>query len=250
MPDEPPNSIMNLLRLPLVCSALWLAIPISAQTGSKATDQMSLQITQTDMLSFPLQLSNGLVMTGDATVAVHVDPDGRLTDYLVTGYSRREFADAAVASLKAARFDPPRVNGTPWSAVQEVRFDFSRTGVVISVSGSDFIMSQFDEITKGKFAYCSRSPRELDRTLTLVQLVSPVHPSLAPGEQKHVVVVNFYIDEEGRVRMPSVSRADVGTSCAASALDALKQWRFEPPLFRGRPTLVSARQVFNFVART
>ena len=127
---------MKLPSLPLVCSALWLAVPISAQTGSKATDQMSLQITQTDMLSFPLQLNNGPVMNGDATVAIHVDPDGRLTDYLVTGYSRREFADAAVASLKAARFDPPHVNGIPCLAVATGR----TPAEILQAAGADWVI--------------------------------------------------------------------------------------------------------------
>jgi hypothetical protein len=48
--------------------------------------------------------------------------------------------------------------------------------------------------------------------------------------------------------MPSLSRADVGTACGACALDAVKQWRFESPLYKGQPTLVFVRQEFNFVA--
>jgi TonB family protein len=239
---------MKLLRLPLVCSALWLVVPISAQAGAKATDQMSLQIIQSDLPSFPLQLSNGPVMNGDATVAIHVDRDGRLTDCLVTGYSRKEFADTAVAALKKSRFGPPRVNGVPWPSVQEVHFDFSRTGVVVNVSGFDFIPNLVDEIAKGRYVYRSRTARELDRIPTPVHVVSPVNPTLTPGEQQRTVAVDFYVDEEGRVRMPSVSRADIGTACAACALEAIKQWRFAPPLYQGRPTLVSVRQEFNFVA--
>lgn len=243
-----PQKNMKHLRLPLVFSALWLAGPIGAQTVASATDQMSLQIIQTEPIGFPLRLDSTPVMKGNATVAIHVGRDGRLTDCLVTGYSRKEFADTAVAALKTSRFEPPRVNGVPWSSVQEVRFDFSRTGVVVSVTEFDLASNLVDEIARDRYAYCSRNARELDRIPTAVHVVSPVHPTLGAGEQKRVVAVDFYIDEEGRVRLPSVSRADIGTACAASALDAVKQWRFEPPLYRGRPTLVSARQVFNFVA--
>jgi TonB family protein len=239
---------MKHLRLPLAFSALWLVGPIGAQTVANPTDQMSLQIIQTEVIGFPLPLDNSPVMKGDATVAIHVDRDGQLTDCLVTEYSRKEFADTAVAGLKAWRFEPPRVNGVPWSSVQEVHFDFSRTGVVISISEFDLASNLVDEIAKDRYAYCSRSARELDRIPATVHVVSPANPTLSAGEQKRVVAVDFYIDEEGRVRLPSVSRTDVGTACAASALDAVKQWRFEPPLYRGRPTLVLARQVFNFVA--
>jgi TonB family protein len=245
-----PTNLHNMKHpcLPLVCSALWLVVPISAQAGAKATDQMPLQIIQTDEPRFPLQLNNSLVMNGDATVAINVDQDGRLMDCLVTGYSRKEFADTAVAALKGWRFDPSRVNGVPWSSVQEVHFDFSRTGVVVSLSGFDVLMNQVDEIAKGRYVYRSRTLRELDRIPTPVHVVSPVSPGLSRGEKKRTVAVEFYIDEEGRVRMPSVSRADVGTPHAACALDAVRQWRFEPPLYQGRPTLVLVRQEFNFVA--
>jgi hypothetical protein len=114
-------------------------------------------------------------------------------------------------------------------------------------NGFDVMMNQIDEVAKGRFGY--RTLRELDRIPTPVQVVSPASPSLASGEKSRTVVVDLYIDEEGRVCMPSVSRADVGTAWAAFALDAVKQWRFEPPLYRGRPTLALVRQNFNFVAK-
>jgi TonB family protein len=235
--------------LPFVCSALWLAVPICAQTDAKATDQMSLQIIQTDVPRFPLALDSSLVMHGDATVVIRVDRDGRLTDSLVTEYSRKEFADTAVDELKACRFEPSRVNGVPWPSVQEVHFDFTRTGVVVSLTAFDALLDRIDEMANGDYAYRSRTLRELDRIPTPVQVVSPASPALDGGEKKRTVAVDFYIDEEGRVRMPSVPRADVGTAYAACALDAVRQWRFEPPLYRGRPALAFVRQEFNFVAK-
>jgi TonB family protein len=229
--------------------ALCFAVPMSAQTGAMAADHVSLEIVQTEVPSFPLMLNNSSVMNGDATVAIHVDQDGQLTDYLVTEYSHKEFADSAVAALKVWRFNPSRVNGVSWPSVQEVHFDFSRTGVVASATAFDFLMNRVDEIEKDRFAYRSRTLRELDRIPTPVHVVSPASPALIGGEMKRTVAVDFYIDEEGRVRMPSVSRADVGTACAACAVDAVKQWRFEPPLYHGHPALVFVRQQFNFVIK-
>jgi TonB family protein len=240
---------MKLPFLPLVCSALWLAVPVSAQTGGSATDQTPLQIIETDVPAFPLRLNGTEVMNGDATVTIRVDRDGHLTDCLVTEYSRKEFADTAVAELKEWQFEPSRVNGVPWSSVKEVHFDFTRTGVVVSLSAFDALMSRVDEIAKDRFAYHSRTLRELDRIPTPVVVVTPVSPKMAVGEKSRTVAVDFYIDEEGMVRLPSVARADVGTVWAACALDAVKQWRFEPPLYQGRPTLVVVRQEFNFVAK-
>jgi len=67
-----------------------------------------------------------------------------------------------------------------------------------------------------------------------------------PGEKKRTVTVESIVDEEGGVRMPSVSRANVGSPYAASALDAVKQWRFRPPLHQAA-TLVLCGRKFNFV---
>jgi TonB family protein len=240
---------MKLSHLPLVCSALWFAIPMSAQEGAAATNQKSLQIIPADVINFPLLLNDSPVMNGDATVAIHVDRDGKLTDWLVTGYSRKEFADTAVDALKDSRFEPSRVDGVPWSSVQEVHFNFSRTGVVVSVTGIDFMANRFDEVAQGRYVYRSHTLRELDRIPTPVHVVSPANPALTSGETRRTVAVDFYIDEEGRVRLPSVARADVGTACAAAAVDAVRQWRFEPPLYRGRPVLAFVRQQFNFVAK-
>jgi TonB family protein len=235
--------------LPLVCSALWLSVPVLAQTEAKPTDQSPLQIIQTDVPRFPFALDQSEVMSGDATVVIRVDRAGRLTDSLVTEYSRKEFADTEVEELKGYQYVPSRVNGEPWSSVQEVHFDFTRTGVVVSVSPFDAIMSRVEEIEKGRYAYRAHTLRELDRIPTPVQVVSPLSPALVGSEKKRTVSVDFYIDEQGRVRMPSVPRADVGTACAACALEAVRQWRFEPPMYKGRPALVLVRQQFNFVTK-
>jgi outer membrane biosynthesis protein TonB len=59
------------------------------------------------------------------------------------------------------------------------------------------------------------------------------------------VSVDFFIDETGSVRMPAVSAND-DVHLTALAIDALRQWKFEPPTHNGRPVLAKAVQVFNF----
>jgi TonB family protein len=59
------------------------------------------------------------------------------------------------------------------------------------------------------------------------------------------VTVDFYITEEGVVRLPSVSPYD-DSQLTALAIEALRQWKFEPPTRNGKPILVKASQVFNF----
>jgi TonB family protein len=60
------------------------------------------------------------------------------------------------------------------------------------------------------------------------------------------MVVQFYIDQEGKVRMPVLADVDCDLELAAAAYDAVRTWSFEPPTVKGRPVIVTARQKFVF----
>ena len=132
----------------------------------------------------------------------------------------------------------------------ELTFSFETRGLVVV----DMTVNNVLEIQKlrarsdyyGSWA-CTLS--ELDRIPTPATVVKPHYPVDSSNTVKAAVVtVHFYIDQEGRVRMPAVSRetSETNDSFAAEALDAISKWQFEPPMSRGRPVLVSATQDFNF----
>lgn len=234
--------------IPLVCAALLLVNPAGARTDMHSRDRSSLSIIQTVDPVFPLPLLNGPVLSGDARIAIDVDENGKLADWLITGYSRKEFAEAAVEAVRQWQYVPPLHQGQPWAAIRELRFDFSRSGVLVNLVGSDAMTNHIEGLLHGSNAYRTHALRELDRIPTPIQVVSPATP--APGAEtrrKHTVSVEFYIDEEGRVRLPAVSRAEAGSAFAASALEAVRQWRFDPPTVKGRPVLVLVTQEFNFM---
>jgi TonB family protein len=88
--------------------------------------------------------------------------------------------------------------------------------------------------------------KELDRIPTPLAAPAPYYtPELLASGLRGKVTVDFYIDESGMVRMPAVSDAD-RRDLATLAVMAVRQWRFEPPLRKGNPVLVKARQVFTF----
>ena len=239
---------MKHYTLSLACLAL-AATTASAQIRLESPERGSLNIIQTDPAVFPLSLLYSTVTTGEAKIAIDVDENGKLTDYLVTGYSRKEFADSAVQALRHWQYEPPLFRGQPWASVQELQFDYTRTGAVVSLTGFDVTNARIDELRKGSYVYRILTLRELDRIPTPIQVVAPLSPAAGPNEKKHTVTVDFYIDEEGHVRLPCVKREEAGDVYAACALDAVKQWRFEPPLHKGRPVAVLARQQFDFVPR-
>jgi TonB family protein len=233
----------------LVWAALWLVGPAGAQVARIPAERQTLNIIQTEEPAFPLTLSNTKVMQGDAMIAIDIDQNGNLADWLVTGYSRKEFAESALAAIKHWRFEPPRLNGEPWASVQELHLDFTRTGVVVNSTAFEALNSILDELIKANYVYRTYTLRELDRIPTPLKVVSPRVPALGANEKTHTVSVEFYIDEQGHVRLPSVGRGQAGDVFAALALDAVKQWLFEPPTVNGRPVLVLARQDFNFVPK-
>lgn len=236
--------------LPFVCTALLLAVPAGAQVDRKEADRLSLKIIQTEDPVFPLGLQNSPVMNGEAKVAIDVDEKGQLTDWLVTAYSRKEFADSAVAALRQWRFEPPSINGQPWASVRELHFDYSRSGVVVNLIGTEAMSNRIESLLQGGYAHRSYTLRDLDRIPTPIQVVSPLPPAPGAGNRaKHTVAVEFYIDQEGRVRLPAVARTEAGSVYAASALAAVRQWRFDSPTVKGRPVLVLVTQEFNFVPK-
>ena len=105
------------------------------------------------------------------------------------------------------------------------------------------------QLRPGIYTYSACRLSQLDRIPTPTKVVEPGVPLAAKNmTEKLVVTVHFYIDEQGRVRMPAVDRASSQSAepFAAEALAAVTQWQFEPPLSHGRPVLVAARQDFNF----
>ena len=59
------------------------------------------------------------------------------------------------------------------------------------------------------------------------------------------MVVRFYIDEQGNVRLPSVT-GQPNAYLTEQAMAAVREWKFAPVTSRGQPVLVAAQQEFTF----
>jgi TonB family protein len=105
------------------------------------------------------------------------------------------------------------------------------------------------QLMSGAYRYHACALRELDRIPTPKKIVKPIYPvEMAKSGHHGRVVVDFYIDESGRVRMPAVSLETTRNDeeLATAAVTAVSQWEFEPPVSHGRPALVAIQQEFNF----
>jgi TonB family protein len=181
---------------------------------------------------------------------ISVDAKGELTDVLVVGYTNVVFANAAVAAFKRWTYEPARAHGKARASRVEVLVTFKNGMGVMVQSLPTSVENSLIRSLQERYSYRVCQLRDLDRIPTPLQVVPPTPPKggLEPGA-KRTVTVEFYIDENGRVRMPAIDREEPDDSYAAAAVSAVERWRFEPPVRKGRPVLVLARQDFNFVPK-
>ena len=230
-----------------------LVLPFAVLASVLSARTTPLSIDQTVEARFPAALALTSITDGEARVVVNIGPDGKLIDYLVTGYTDRLFAEEAVTVLKAWRYTPPTEDGQPIGVRTEVRFNFEAHGKVVSLTACETAETLMRQMGLGAtFTASVCRPHELDRPLAAIDTVAPLYPAPAagaPDSQPQSVVVDFYVDERGHPRMPVVVNAPQN-HYAAAAMDALNRWRFVSPTRAGRPVAVRVRQEFIFPGRS
>ena len=231
-----------------LAGALCTTLTPTAQ--AEILDYSPVKINQTTSATYPQSLVTVGIRSGAASIAVAVDEKGMMTDYLVTAYSHPAFAESAVAALRKWTFEPMRIHGTPSSSKTDLTFNFEVDGVVVvSMNALDSPELIWFKIAPNSLAYRACTPAQLSRAPSPTKVVRPHYPAdLARSSRGGRVFVDFYIDEQGHVRMPSVSREAYETSgvLASIAVSTLSQWEFEPPVANGRNVLVRAQQAFDF----
>ena len=243
----PPVSpiAMNTCRL-LLC--LGLASLASAAPIVPPEDAEPLAITQTEPAAFPPDLAAQGFTRGWARILVAVDEQGRLVDALVIGHSHPRFAEAAAAVLPKWQFHPARGRDGPILSVTPLNFVFRGAGQGASVTavpaaegGETLAPPPLPTATSLLVPFS-----DLDRLPTPVHLVAPAYSD--EDARRHAgkkVIVQFYIDETGKVRMPTLTYAD-DLAVARRALAAVAEWRFLPPKYQDRPVVTRASQTFKF----
>lgn len=222
--------------------ALALACPAVEKSASRALPPDSREIVTLPELEFPLHLLHRGYTTGEVRLLVKVSPEARLLDALVTNYTHKAFADAALAALNRSTFHPLLIDGKPAITVTELIVQFQSDGpfAVIHYPGEG------SSPWPGNYAYEPCEARRLDRPLQPLAAKAPDYPrNLCAQGVTGSVVVEFFIDETGRVRMPMVYEAQNDILAGLSVL-AVEQWRFSPPSSRNQPVLVRVRQKFDF----
>jgi TonB family protein len=217
-------------------------------TAWGADDYVPMKIIQTAPVTLSHRATDLGITLGKVIISLQVDEQGKLSDYLVTAYSHPLLAESAVQAVKKWSYEPAWIHGHPHSATVDLTFEFESRGlVVVDMTINSYVEMRAIALRPGSYAYGAHKMRDLDRIPNLIKVIQPLY-DVGSVKSPTKVSVQFYIDEEGRVRLPAVSRAmnDANEPLAASALQAVSQWRFEPPLAKGSPVLVAASQEFTF----
>lgn len=211
----------------------------AAQSGSR------FKIIQTTPAVYPIRMLNDGVSSGAARVVLHIDSEGKLADSLVVAYTRRAFAEEVMRVIKRWKFEPAYDKGEAIETVLELTFNFEVNGVLlVQRFGVDTSMLELEH----GYEYQACSLKKLDRIPTPVSIVSPTYPKeWADQGIAGKVVIDFYIDETGKVRFPAAPDGS-NPRLAGIAVAAVSKWQFAPPTRKGQPVLVHAQQIFAFGA--
>ena len=234
-------------QLALLASLLFSPLA-PAQVGFP--DYVPVKINQTVDATYPISMVTAGVKSGVASLAIAVDDKGVLSDCLATAYTHPAFAKSAMAALRRWTFEPARIHGTPRNSKADLTFHFELDGVaVVSMDVITYNELVHFKVAPDSEAYRACTLSQLDRVPAPLKVVNPVYPNeLARSSRGGHVMVEFYIDPEGSVRIPSVARETIEANpeLAAAAVSAVSQWQFAPPVSNGKPVLVIASQDFSF----
>jgi TonB family protein len=223
-----------------------LVMPVLAEKTLVDPNRPLVVAKRSDNPIFPRSMLELGVVEGEARVVVSIDSTGKISDYLVIGYTHPDFANAVLIALKRWEFEPPTLHGQPVSILRELKFQFESRGVVVSMDVSSYVAQRAYQIFSDRYVYRPATLKDLDKIPTPLQTNGPLYPEvLAKSKQSGQATVEFFIDENGAVRMPSVVSADHPDFGVASIL-AVRDWKFEPPTRHGQPVLLRVQQVFTF----
>ncbi len=230
------------------CVLLSFALAASAISAFAAFQSAQPLPGNTQPLYPPALVMDGITR-GRAYIAVSIDETGRVKEMLPLAYSNIRFARASMEALREWRFAPAQVDGQPVPVQTEMSFEYTLEGAVITTNMlNHFFFDSFDNIGDYALVYRPGQSSRLDRPPVRISGEAPKYATAAAKDGvRGRVEVRFYIDENGAVRLPAVS-ASANPYLAEQAVEALRNWKFEPVTSRGQPVLITATQEFNFDA--
>lgn len=234
---------------PRLCAAVVVLVaPLSLLAAMNEEIIRELKLTKYVQPDFPAMVRLEGLGEGHVALAVGRTAAGEPTDILVLSATDPRFAASAVEAVREWRFQP--TDDPAELVARTVRIGFRLSGVIVYPFGKKHIEEVLDAASERKL----REPIRVPRVQSLAQAPKPlaqpmpVYPAkLHSRAIEGSAAVRFYVDEQGRVRLPEVIEATT-PEFADAALAAVTQWRYEPPQHGGRNIVASDDWAFQFKA--
>lgn len=231
-----------------LCAFAVLAAPLALSGADNAGLAAQLGLTRFVEPEFPDAARLDGFATGHVTVAVSHNARGEPIDILVLVATHPKMAEAAVNAVREWRFTPG--DNPADLAPHTMRIGFKMQGVVVFPFGKNHVEDPEGDTRFIKLSEPVKVPRvqALARKPRALVQPMPAYPAaLAPRQVEGTAAVRFYVDEEGRVRLPELIEATT-PEFAEAALAAVAQWRYEPPQAGGRRIVATDHWTFKFAA--
>jgi TonB family protein len=200
-------------------------------------------------LFFPGRAYSDGIPKGFATVCVELDDKGNAIDYLLVAYTEKYFGDALLRNARDTKYSPLLFKGVAIPSRFNFGYEF-RPEFTVAMNNFGAMENRLLQVRGGRpdFKYQPVTEEALDTRLEYVRQAVPYFPDgyVSTGEKADWVVVSFYVDEQGQVRVPNVDSAS-SPLLVRNALKAVHYWQFKPPTVKGKPALVYAAFAVSFV---
>jgi hypothetical protein len=200
-------------------------------------------------VQFPGEAVHDGVATGRATVGVFLDAAGQPKDFLLIRCTQKYFGAALLEEAKRRTYTAKQVKGAAIPATFLFSYAFEPPPGMNAISNFEAASRRAEDIQGGaSYVYRPRNESEIDGgELVPTRVAIPVLPkALIPPDGKPVrALVSFYVDEQGRVRLPNVE-SYLPPQFVTAAVAALQQWAFKPPVVKGQPVLVRTMRSLTF----
>jgi TonB family protein len=175
---------------------------------------------------YPHALYAGKAPRGSATLSMLVNPKGRVIMVEVLEATHSEFGESGKAAVEHFEFKPATLKGAPTAGVLKIKFDFEP-------HYEDSDLHSMEAKKSGRIT----PAKNLDSVPKVISQRKPVFPLGIPdGVDRGSTVVEFLIDEEGKVRLPRIKTAD-DPAFGYAAVQTIAHWLFEAPLTGGKKTI-------------
>jgi len=232
-----------------LCALAVLVAPLGLSGADNADLAAQLGLSRYVEPVFPDAARLDGFSAGHVTVAVKHNARGEPIDMLVLAATHPTMAEAALRAVREWRFTP---SSNPADLVTHtMRIGFRMQGVVVFPFGKNLAEDMVEaatgssrlreSVTVPRVQALVRKPKALEQPM-------PKYPAaLAPRQVEGTAAVRFYVDQDGRVRLPELIEA-TSPEFAEAALAAVAQWRYEPPQEGGRRIVATDLWTFKFAA--